>query len=174
MSTVMHLNFRNTAMLVLSMILSGCAGSDDDLNRYIHQTKMKKSRPIESVPEIAEPEKFKYPENLTRRSPFKAVVKHAPSQDALAPDQNRPKMPLEKFPLDSLKFVGTLKDGTVKWGLITEPDGKVVRVKSGDYMGQNYGKILRISDDALLLQETIKVSGKWEKKKTTFKLKSEN
>jgi len=101
-------------------------------------------------------------------------VKRDPGQDALAPDQNRPKMPLEKFPLDALKFVGTLKDGSMKWGLIAEPGGRIVRVKPGDYMGENYGKILQISDDALVLQETLKVSGRWEKKNTTIRLKTKN
>jgi len=165
---------RDLLILVLCILLSACSGPDDDLERYIHKIKMKKTRPIESIPEIAEPEKYKYPENLKRRSPFKPIVKRDPGQDALAPDQNRPKMPLEKFPLDALKFVGTLKDGSMKWGLIAEPGGRIVRVKPGDYMGENYGKILQISDDALVLQETLKVSGRWEKKNTTIRLKTKN
>lgn len=77
---------------------------------------------------------------------------------------------MEQYPLDSLRFVGILKEGNVVWGLISLPNGEIVRVRPGDYMGQNYGKIMQITNTTLKLEETVQISGKWEKKMTNFDL----
>ena len=91
--------------------------------------------------------------------------------DQSAPDQKRPKQPLEAFPLDALKFVGILKEGNQLWGLILNPEKKIVPIKIGDYMGQNYGQVIAIKNEEIKLQETIKSSsGTWEKHITTLHL----
>ena len=90
--------------------------------------------------------------------------------DQLAPDTKRPKQRLEQFPLDALKFVGTLEQGSSTWGLISLPNGEIVCVRPGDYMGKNFGRILRITDTVLVLEETIRAAGKWQKKQTIFNL----
>lgn len=155
-------------------VLGACSSNEDDLERYIYKTKLKKARSIEPLPKFSKPETFKYPENVVRRNPFKRILKKGRNVDNNAPDQNRPKMPLEQFPLDQLKFVGTLKDGATEWGLVADPNGRIVRVKPGDYMGENYGRIIRITAISLTLEESVKLGGLWKKKKTTFRLQSNN
>lgn len=74
---------------------------------------------------------------------------------------------LEKYGLDELVFVGTLNQyGNV--GLIKTPDVGVVRVKKGDYIGRDNGKVLAIKETAIILQEKIYKSGVWENKKTVL------
>lgn len=90
--------------------------------------------------------------------------------DSLAPSQNRQKQALEAFPLDTLRFVGTLSQNSEIWALIKQPDLQITHVRVGDYMGQNYGRIQLIEHDLIQLVETIKNSGAWEHHVTLLKL----
>ncbi len=149
--------------------LGGC-GSEDDLGTYINKIKNRPTKKVEPIPKVVPPAKFSYPENTSRRNPFKAISA-AQKKDEMAPNIDRPKQPLEAFPLDALKFVGTVEINRVRWGLISQPGGLVSRVKSGDYMGKNYGQIQQISKEQIRLEETVKVGGKWEKRIVNLKLR---
>jgi len=153
----------------LSLLLVACSSDDSELKRYINTVKTRPGRPIEPIPEFKPLKKFIYPEKDNRRSPFKPVV--VEQEETFAPNVKRPKQPLEAFPLDSLNFVGVLKEGSSIWALISQPNGLVTRVKSGDYLGQNYGQILSIQDKTIKIEETVKVAGKWEKKQTIINLR---
>jgi type IV pilus assembly protein PilP len=154
---------------LLSLMLMACSSDDSELTHYINSVKTRPARPIEPIPETQPLEKFIYPEQDSRRSPFKPVVD---LQDTFAPNIKRPKQPLEHFPLDALKFVGILKEGQITWALISQPSGLISRVQVGDYMGQNYGQIIYIKDKTIQLEETVQVNGKWEKKKIIIDLRS--
>lgn len=149
--------------------LSSCSGDNSDLIAFMNSIKSKPVKPIEPIPKFAPLPVFKFPENDSRRSPFKPIDQKK-RVDVNAPDQHRNKQPLEAFPLDALKFVGTLTEGSQIWALIRQPDKQVVRVHVGDYMGQNYGRIFLIKDDIIKIEETVKDSGTWEKHKTTINL----
>ena len=62
---------------------------------------------------------------------------------------------LEGFPLDSLRMVGTVEKDKTLWALVKIPEGAVQTVKSGNYLGQNYGKIMNISDVKMDMMETV-------------------
>jgi type IV pilus assembly protein PilP len=161
---------RRILMCLFSLLLSSCSGDNNDLSRYIHQIKQRKSRAIAPLPTFAPVPPFKFPEVENRRNPFKPMNPQK-FVDPYAPDQRRIKQPLEAYPLDALKFVGTLTQDNQIWGLIKLPDGQITRVRIGDYMGQNYGRILIIKNNSVKLEETIKgSSGKWEKHMTTVDL----
>ncbi|WP_255210623.1 pilus assembly protein PilP [Methylogaea oryzae] len=57
--------------------------------------------------------------------------------------------------MDSLRMVGTLAKGKVLWGLIKAPDGTIHRVRSGNYLGKNYGKVVSVSADRIDLVEIV-------------------
>ena len=153
-------------------LLIACGSSDDSLEKYMREIKNRPPKPVEPIPEYTPPPSFQYPENIKRRSPFKPIEGLQEEEQQLAPDIDRPKQPLEFYPLDALKFVGILKAGNQIWALIQRPDGVITRVRSGDYLGQNYGQIKKITEDTIKLEETVKVNGKWEKKPITLKLRS--
>jgi type IV pilus assembly protein PilP len=94
-----------------------------------------------------------------RRSPFVPdTPQRRVSGDPSAvegPDPNRPREHLEQFPLDTLQMVGTLADRRASFGLVQTADGLVYRVTVGDHMGQNYGRIVAITDSEIQLVEII-------------------
>lgn len=77
---------------------------------------------------------------------------------------------MEAFPLDALKFVGTLQQDNEVWALIELPNQGITPVQIGDYMGHNYGRIVSIKNDSIELIETTQSSGKWKKHRTKIKL----
>ncbi|WP_058483009.1 pilus assembly protein PilP [Legionella spiritensis] len=156
--------------VLMTLALASCSSSaDSELSRYINKIKSRKARPIEPLPSFKPLPKFAYPDIDTRRSPFKPKEIKA-SEDKYAPNTNRSKQPLENYPLDSLKFVGILKQGPTIWALVSEPGGEIARVKPGDYMGQNYGKVISITNQLLKLEETVQIAGKWKKRITTINI----
>jgi type IV pilus assembly protein PilP len=71
------------------------------------------------------------------------------------PDPNRPREFLEQFPLDTLRMVGTLELDSGAFGLVQTSDGLVHRVRVGNHLGQNYGRITAVSDAEIQLVEII-------------------
>jgi type IV pilus assembly protein PilP len=149
---------RSLAAAVVAVGLSACGGANDDLRTYIDQTKAKPGGRIEPLPQVQPAPTFVY-EAGQRRSPF---VPEAPQRRARSgpgavdgPDPNRPREFLEQFPLDTLRMVGTLADRRASFGLVQTNDGLVHRVTVGNHMGQNYGRIVSISDSQIQLVEII-------------------
>ena len=146
------------AAAIAATALSACGGANDDLREYIDEIKARPGGRIEPLPQIQPAPTFVY-EPGARRSPF---VPDAPqrriSNDPNAvdgPDSNRAREFLEQFPLDTLKMVGTLADRRASFGLVQTSDGLVQRVSVGDHMGQNFGRIIAISDSEIQLVEII-------------------
>jgi type IV pilus assembly protein PilP len=146
------------AAAVAATALSACGGANDDLREYIDEVKARPGGRIEPLPEIKPAPVFAY-EAATRRSPFVPdTPQRRVSNDPNAvdgPDQDRPREILEQYPLDTLKMVGTLSDRIASVGLIQTTDGLVHRVSVGHHMGQNYGRIVAISDSEIQLVEVI-------------------
>jgi type IV pilus assembly protein PilP len=88
----------------------------------------------------------------------------------LKPDLNRPKEPLEAFPLESLRMVGTLERGKQTFGLV-RADAGLYRVRVGNYMGQNFGVITKISEAEIALRELFQdAGGDWAERESTLLL----
>lgn len=166
---IMNKHLKKIVLISSLAVVLGACSDNDDLQKYIKEIKRRPSKPIEPIPKFAPLPIFKFPENDTRRSPFKPVDLKKRNEQ-FAPDKNRKKQPLEAFPLDALRFVGILQQGNETWALIREPDKQIVRARIGHYMGQNYGRIISINENTIKIEETIKNSGTWEKVTTTLKL----
>lgn len=148
--------------VALLALLAGC-GNDDfsDLNRYISEVKARPKEAIKPLPEIKVIEPFMFkPEGL--RDPFKPLEQPEQAEgvdisagSGIKPDTTRRKEELEAFPLDGLRMVGTLNMKSNLWGLVKASDGTIYRVKVGNYMGKNYGKIIRIVSDKIELMEIV-------------------
>lgn len=145
---------------VLCLTLTAC-GSDDiaDLRSYAAQINARPAGKIDPLPDIAPSETYAYASSGLR-DPFTPSIDDSAtavktSNSLIKPDVNRPKEALEEYPLDVLKMMGTLARGEETWSLIKAPDGAVYRVRPNDHVGQNYGKITRISDESIELVEII-------------------
>ena len=148
--------------VVFIALLAGC-GNDEflDLNQYISGVKAKPKEPIKPLPEIRliGPFMFK-PEGL--RDPFKSLEQseqvegtEVSTGSGIKPDTSRRKEELEAFPLEDLRMVGTVDMKSNLWGLVKAGEGTIYRVKVGNYMGKNYGKIIRIVSDKIELMEIV-------------------
>jgi type IV pilus assembly protein PilP len=164
--------------LIFSILLVGC-GADGfaDLEQYIKEVKAKPKGIIEPLPEIKPIEPFVFkPEGL--RDPFKAIGETEEAEetgvavgDGIKPDTSRRKEELEAFPLDSLRMVGTVVMKANLWGLVKASDKTIYRVQVGNYMGKNYGKIIRILTDKIELMEIVPDKpGTWREQQTSLAL----
>jgi type IV pilus assembly protein PilP len=89
----------------------------------------------------------------------------------LAPDFTRRKEPLESFPLESLSMVGTLAKNKTTYALVRTPEKDVYQVRSGNYLGQNYGVIIEVGDSELKLKELLQDgAGDWTERSSSLQL----
>lgn len=147
----------------------------DDLRHFVETAHAGRTPKVEPLPEIKTQEPFAYAA-AKLSDPFDA--RNLSSQAALAaasagprPDLNRRKEPLEEYPLDALKMVGTLARGKQAWAVIQAPDGTVHRATVGNYMGQNFGKITRISEEKIDLIEIVQGTlGDWVEREASVAL----
>jgi type IV pilus assembly protein PilP len=148
-------------VLGLALLASACEQDMDDLEQYALEVKSRTSKNIDPIPQPKPYEPFSY-EAGERRDPFLPILQSRESAlasaggaGAIRPDVNRPKEPLEEFPLDALRMLGTITMQQRAYALIRAPDAVVHRVSVGDHLGQNYGKITGISETEVVLMEII-------------------
>ena len=166
----------------MTLALAGCSEGMSDLERFVEQTKQRPGGKIEELPEFEPYESFAY-DATGLRDPFRPqegfglTAEEEESQESnsdLAPDTSRPKEPLEQFPLDSLEMVGTLSQGSEEWGLVKTPENVVHRVQTGNHLGQNYGRITRVTSDRIDLVEIVPDGqGDWMKREAALGLGDE-
>ena len=146
------------ALFALAAVLTGCAGDMDDLDTYINETLAKPGGRIEPLPEITPYEVFAYVADAEGlRSPFApdSPQVNQSAGNGARPDPERSREFLEQFPLDTLRMVGTLQQGETSYGLVQDSEGLIHRVVPGNYLGQNDGRIVEITDSKIGLIEII-------------------
>lgn len=142
-----------------SIALAGCGSDMDDLDEYINAVKARPGGRIEPLPEIKPYETFTYVADRDAvRSPFVPdLPQHAAGSpnSGTRPDPERSREYLEQFSLDTLRMVGTLTQGETAYGLVQTSDGLIHRVIAGNYMGQNDGRIVNITESEIEMVEII-------------------
>src|ERR1700716_3935336 len=139
----------------LAVGLSACSSADDELTRFIEDTRKEPGGKVAALPEVKPYETFVYAA-ADMRSPFVPGGAGGGSGMAgLRPDSKRNREFLEQFSLDTLKMVGTLKLSGHMYGLVQTKDGLVHRVSGGNYLGQADGKITDITPSKISLVEIV-------------------
>lgn len=148
-------NLRLAALVLGIAALAGCARGDADLRQQIDEIKAQRGAPLEPPPVLRTFESFTY-QAQALRDPF-APSRPADSADepGARPDMNRPREALESFPLDALDMVGTIGAGAAMVALVKDPTGLIHQVRPGNHMGQNFGRILSISETGIELVELV-------------------
>lgn len=166
--------------LILSVVLLGCSDAPEAGLQEWMLVQRNNLKPI-SEP-VAAPKKFN-PQIYAQEGkidPFgiqKLVVglrsdfsSPASNSNLIAPELNRRKQPLEAYPLDVMSFVGSLQKGGKKSALL-RVDKLIYQVEPGAYLGQNYGKIMGISESEIVLREIVQDSaGEWIERQATLQL----
>lgn len=152
---------RTLCLAAASFLLASCASSDhSDLQRYVDNIKSQQKPKIEPLPEFKPYPIYVY-EAGNLRDPFEESafveqqIEVAIEGSGIRPPERDTKEPLEEYPLDTLRMVGTLEQTTTMWALIKDGEGSIHRVKTGNYMGKNYGKILSISEHQVDILEIV-------------------
>jgi type IV pilus assembly protein PilP len=100
----------------------------------------------------------------------KATEEDSANVALLAPEKARRKEALEDFPLDAIAMVGYLNQKGVPVALVTN-SGLLYQIKIGNYMGQNYGRIMSITDTGMTLREIVQdAAGEWIEKETHLQI----
>lgn len=165
---------KKIAVALASLALFACSGSDhEDLRKWMNEASKDINGKIPPLPEVKPYEPVPYDAgNLI--DPFKPS-KIEPDQKeggggGMRPDLNRPKEPLESYPLESLKYVGVLIKKNTGYAII-QTDGSLFQVRIGNYMGQNFGVITKISEAEVSLRELVQdPSGDWIERVSTLLL----
>lgn len=167
---------RRVAIALVATTLAACGSNDmDDLRAWVDSVKKQQKGVVEPLPEIKTVEPFLFkPEDI--RDPFlpndkTEGVEETKGDNGIRPDTTRSKEELETYELDSLRMVGTINQEGHLWGLVRANDGTIHRVRVGNYMGRNYGKIIRVKEGEIELLEIIPDSpGGWRERKAALEL----
>ena len=91
----------------------------------------------------------------------------------IEPELNRRKQPLEAYPLDTMSMVGSLnKQGQLV--ALVKVDNLLYQVRAGSYLGQNYGKVTRITETEVTLREIVQdAAGEWIERPAALQLLEE-
>jgi type IV pilus assembly protein PilP len=166
---------RAISVIVLGLLaLAGCGEQHSDLKQFVKDSDNLPRGRIPPLPEVKPYEPLAY-NAFDLADPFTPRKIEPPKGTAggggLQPDFNRRKEPLEAYPLENLKMVGVLLQNRVAHALIKAPDNNVYRVRAGNFLGQNFGRIVNVTEAAVLLKEIVQDSGgSWEEKEQSLQL----
>lgn len=158
----------------LAVALAGCGGEEfEDLREFVKNSGADLRGKIPPAPEVKPYEPFAYDNATNLPDPFKPRKPELKSGKVglNQPDLDRPKEALEEFPLEALKMVGYLQQKNVGYAVIRAPDTKIYRVKIGNYLGLNFGKILEVQGTEVKIKEMVQdSSGDWTERMSTLQL----
>lgn len=158
-------------------MLAGCESSADfrDLQAYMDEVRAKPKGSIEPTPSFAPYQAFTY-SVAALRHPFQRQIKseaaERPSGDRdVKPDETRIRQFLEEFNIETFTMVGTLADSSGTYALVSGADG-VHRVRAGDYLGRNHGRIVEIGEAEINVLEIVPDGeGGWLERPRTLALR---
>ena len=157
------------------VLVAGCSSEIDELKQFVRDSDKGIPRRVEPLPAVKPFEPFAY-EGFDLPDPFKPRKLTPPKEGGgggIAPDLNRRKEPLEAFPLEQLKMVGTLSQGKDTYAIV-RADKTLYRVKKGNYMGQNFGLITDVTENEIKLKEIVQDSaGDWAERQSVLPLLEE-
>ena len=170
---------RTLLPLIAVALAAGCAPSNEaELRQWMAEIRQQVRPVVQSVPEPKDFAPYSY-ENRSVVDPFdvqKVMTAVSRQQQVRAtastvrPDLERRREVLEGFPLDQIKMVGTMRQSNVNVALL-QSGGATHMVRIGNYVGQNFGLITRISETEVQIKEIVQdAAGEWVERPTKLEL----
>lgn len=161
-------------VLSASALVTACSPGTADLQAYIADVKSRPGPPLDPLPVMKQFETFEYAAQDLRDPFSNPKQRDEGSSSGVGPDPNRRKELLESFPLDGLTMVGSLGIGADMVALIVDPEKVVHRVKPGNYLGQNDGRVVAISESKVDVVELYPDgAGGWEEREAAVALEEQ-
>jgi len=170
---------RGSLLLAMVIAVAGCSTDTSDLDAFMAEVRARPAKPIDPIPTFKPYESFVYSAQ-SLRPPFDmpVTVKEITrllQGTSIKPDLNRPKEFLERFNFESLSMVGTVDKGGTLWVLINDGDGGVHRVKVGNHLGKDHGKIVSATETEISVVEIVPSGvGSWIERPRTIELAEKN
>jgi type IV pilus assembly protein PilP len=155
-------------LLVLAMIgLAGCGAEQEELQQWMEQQRREVKPNVEPIspPKKFDPQPYAAANGVEPFSQQKLTValrrETRQPNSPLTAEINRRKEPLEAYPLDSMTMVGSVMKQGRQYALL-KVDSLLYQVKVNDYLGQNFGKITKITETEITLREIVQdAAGEW-------------
>ena len=169
------MKYSSSFLLLTFLLLAACVGEEfQDLHDFVKNAGADMRGKVDPPPEIKPYEPFNYDNSVGLPDPFKPrkhEMKGGGQPGLNQPDMTRHREALEEFPLDGLKMVGFISQKNIDHAVIRSPDGKLHRVRVGNYLGQNFGKITEVSETEVKIKEMIQDStGDWSERVSSLQL----
>ena len=168
---------RIAAAIAGAALLAACSGEEQSELRQelAGMTKDLRGR-VDPLPQVKsfEPVPYKSESMVDPFVPGRIVVTQAATGGGggggVQPDLNRPKEPLESFPMEAIQMVGTLTQNKDMFALV-KAGANLFRVKKGNYMGPNFGVITGIDESQINVKEVVQDSGgDWVERSTSLQM----
>ena len=165
-------------LVLVCVILASCAdgGDHEDLRQWMNDAAKDIKGRIPPLPQVKPYEPVPYDAgNLV--DPFRPSKIGGEQKKSggggLQPNTDRPREPLESSPLESLRYVGVMTRSKVSYAII-QVDGSLHQVRIGNYMGQNFGVITKVTESEVVLKELVQDSaGDWVERESTLLLQGQ-
>jgi type IV pilus assembly protein PilP len=157
---------------LIALLAAGCGGDpNQELRQWMDEQAKTMKGKVDPLPVVKPYVPFAY-NAFDLPDPFKPrKIEPARGSSKLAPDLNRRKEPLESYPIESLRMVGTLQQDKTMYALVRTNDRNVYQVRVGNYMGQNFGIITGIGEGEIRLRELVQdSSGDWAERQSRLLL----
>lgn len=171
--------------LLAAAALGGCGfGAEDELSAWMAEQRAATKPRVQPIPEpkTFKPEAYRQEamvepfsnQKLTQALKREAQQTGTASAALLAPELSRRKEPLEAYPLDAMAMVGSL----IKQGqpvALIRVDNLLYQVRPGNYLGQNYGRIMKVAEGEVVLRELVQdAAGEWIERTATLQLQEKS
>jgi len=162
-------------VLCFLLILAACgSSSNENLNEWMatvrrtaHSSPLSLPAPLAMTPSVYEPAGRVDPFDASKISMLLDISDHA----GIRPDLKRAREPLESYPLDQFRMVGSLGRPGQRVALVEV--GKILyQLHKGNHLGQDLGEVINIMDSSIDIEETIQeANGNWIKRRVQLSMR---
>ncbi|TMS59310.1 pilus assembly protein PilP [Imbroritus primus] len=161
---------RTLTALCALCLLAACGSREDELRAWMQQTRTAPAPRPAPLPEAKPYEAIEYKAQASVEPFSQRKIGELNRSFSESPDGMRQREPLEDYPLENFQLQGVMRKGGQAHAIVVV-DGKAHQVRVGQHIGQNYGRIVRITENEVALRELVQEgAGEWKERMSTLKM----
>lgn len=165
----------STLAILITLGLFGCNANQESLQQFVLNAESS-SEPQKMAARLIQSSEVVRFQESSSQSPFglpKLATQQSPDrgQSCWQP-KTRTKQGLELYRISELQVKGIMSKNGKMTGLVMLPNRRVVKVEEGHFLGENNGQIKQITENALIVGETLSDGlGCWYQRQIKLALK---